>query len=1009
MNTFKRFLVLGMALVNTNYYSMANQASLKIGNCLEISGYDANIDYPITVENTKFGSDIGKVAELRMGKEKVNETINTNTVTLNANGVIEQTSTGHVHIYDDLVVGPGATIKATIYNPNHISKPHFNTNADFSMSDANTAGFDIHGDLLNNKGGRVTFKEGSNLALSGSYEGYKYPSPALYLCNKNSTVDITGLVQKINEDDESEYKKSETIIGHIIGTTDADGNRQGVVNMFLKETNDNDDSTNIDDFITSKIKEIGDNNILIENATINIPSQELQIVDEDGNALDDDKQKIKVTALEPSVDTGKKNKKGNPIYDTVNKTDKIVGLETNISGIDSNTNGTINILKNSYLYNKDGKDYTLLLNSPINKETATETDISNASTGIKIKPKINIDDDEEINSVFSVGIGVGKKQIPESKADLRTSFVDFIQSVASAENKENDSNKIKLHGNVQSDYLNNRKYTLDLDKFNEDIQPFNINKVQDVIDMSSLNECLNKKGKPIHVLPLHVNLKSSTEKTFKLPNIINSKGNRNQITEIRLLGNNSKINDHITLNELSAKDPSNKYVRKIVFGKNSFIKTNRIKENEPLPIAWEFTGSNKSVNQDNNFYGSNIESSLVEIILNNKTNKNNVQVILSNPKNKSVFNSVLYVDEIYNIPSIPMLTEPEGEWGQYNPDGEETPVVDDEEELQEDPQGEGEQPEGGQGERQPGGNQEEEQPNEEGQPGGGQGEGQPIPGVTEEPGQDTQEEKICTLLIIPDNFTVRLVNKDNMLHNHNFIQRDITISHVDKISCITEWNNKLDPIMQYNPTSRFLQTTFTLKEQLKKYKHDIDKKTNKKKYNAEFYTSIPKKEFKDLVFPAGDTNKTVNLDLTVAFNKETGNNGIQFYNMIEYVYDGKYNDAKYEQFKSEDEDEINKHNENFSGSNPHLFIPLYMYPNNRTQYYFVTDFEIFPGYKKDTLVKNFLNATKDKIKLNNIIPNIYIAANPISFKDDDTINFGIDDTSYPHNKYAVYTKVTTSD
>ncbi|MBQ9441377.1 MAG: hypothetical protein IJU54_03185, partial [Alphaproteobacteria bacterium] len=525
MNTFKKFLILGITLVSTNYYSTASGSSLKIGNCLEMSGYDDNIDYPITVENTKFGSDIGKVAELRIGKDKVNDKINSNTVTINANGVIEQTSTGHVHIYDDLVVEPGATIKATIYNPDHINENHFTANKDFGMSDKKTVGFDIHGDSYN-KGGHVTFKEGSNLALSGNKGAAKYASPALYLCNKNSTVDITGLVKKINENDESEYKKTNVITGHIIGTTDADGNGQGIVNMFSDENNDNDDSTSITDFITNKLKGIGDNNILIENTKINIPFQELQIVDEDGNALAEEKQKIKVTGLEPSVDTGRKNKKGIPIYDTVNKTEKIVGLEIDVSDISNDKTDTINMLKNSYLYNKSGKKYTLLLNSPVNKETITKEEVNNASTGIKIKPRINIDNVDDINKVFSVSIGVGKKQITENQADLRASFSDFIQSIASSENIKNKSKQIKLHGSLESNYLNNKKYTLDLDKLNKNIPPFNINTETDGIDMTSLDKCLNKKGKPIHVLPLHVNLKSNTEKTFNLPKITNNGVNK---------------------------------------------------------------------------------------------------------------------------------------------------------------------------------------------------------------------------------------------------------------------------------------------------------------------------------------------------------------------------------------------------------------------------------------------------------------------------------------------------
>ena len=59
-----------------------------------------------------------------------------------------------------------------------------------------------------------------------------------------------------------------------------------------------------------------------------------------------------------------------------------------------------------------------------------------------------------------------------------------------------------------------------------------------------------------------------------------------------------------------------------------------------------------------------------------------------------------------------------------------------------------------------------------------------------------------------------------------------------------------------------------------------------------------------------------------------------------------------------------------------------MKQNDSKCYYYITNYEVFPGYTRDLLRTNFLNATANKYTSEEIIPNIYIGGEEINTKDN---------------------------
>ena len=74
-------------------------------------------------------------------------------------------------------------------------------------------------------------------------------------------------------------------------------------------------------------------------------------------------------------------------------------------------------------------------------------------------------------------------------------------------------------------------------------------------------------------------------------------------------------------------------------------------------------------------------------------------------------------------------------------------------------------------------------------------------------------------------------------------------------------------------------------------------------------------------------------------------------------------------------------------SNTHLYIPLLKIQEGNVNYYYLTTFEVFPGYTRDILKNNFKNATSVRrgVARYDVIPNIYIGGQEISTKDMSTI------------------------
>ena len=932
MNTLKKFLVLGSACISINSHNIANSSNnivnsnniinkdLTIGGSLNISRCDTEINSTVTVENTEYDGIDTDLAKLSLGKapEDRQEDYTIKTINLGNGSILNQTDTGHVHIYDTVNAKKGSTISTSAYDSKHINTMTVNgKQVTKIIDDGTSAGFDIHGDE-NHNGGYVKFEKGSKITTT-SEDPTKYP--ALYLCNPNSRLNISEILPQKDDDKTVDTK------AHIVGTSDENNDRQGTVDIF-KDTGDptsNDYVNNLED----QVNAMRDNDVIIEKIQANLPSWITKVVkvtdpNNSSEIQESDKQELVVTSLESATKTEDEN--GNIVYNTANGTD-IIG-SAKIQLVDENGNATefisgnlLEILKNNYLKNKEGdQTYTYIV-----KKDGTDT-------GIKITPQISdLNDLDKIAEVFVPSSNKKESIINESDADERVTLLEFIKSIAPKGEETAEDRKLKLNVYKKADengrkyhvynvYLNDRNYTLDLDKFNGNegnINPLILDKPIDEIphlNMTSLKDYKDANGNPNNILQIYTNLKGEHPKRWKLPTINNDTAN--QITEIQLFGNNTKFKKCINLIE----GDFDSYVKKILFDRDSFIQTERTTENKSKPITWEFIDSNSNVNQGDKHYASNPTYHLYLMNLKNENTNENMTVTIDNTENKGKFNSYIYADEVSND-------------------------------------------------------------------------------------QTSQSDK-ATSLVVSDKATLRLLSKANSNDPKNkFVSRKIIISHVDSsATVIKEFNNLFDSIVQYLPTCKFLLATVQLELQIQNYNANEHP-------NVEFHTSIPRKEFKNLIsFPKGYNSNTVNLDLTIVTDTDTINNPkkLQFYNMMEYVYDSNY-DGETPTLISEgktdpSQEDIDDYNNRFvEKNNPHLFIPLYRYHEDNTNYYILTNFEVFPGYNKEVLINNFLNATtQDHITLQNIIPNLYIGSKKIQFPQDYRIKLGNTGSIAPILQYVVY-------
>lgn len=995
MNTFKKFLVLGSALICMTSYNIANSSSQchsinksgLISGVIGLSNCDTVITKSLEVQNNDFGKvNHNKLAEVRFGKQNRSEGEPNTNVILTNNGKLIQNKNGHIHVFNHMDVQEGANIFTTKYNPKHIKVEGKKTSIkDFDLKDKNTAGFDIHGDGKDPNSGFVKFHKGSNIKLvrgvkpskptngqgtssqssvnsattttdqvigqhnhkpgannsctccsccccvethtgsgsgngqasgqtsgqgqtSGNTQGQTSGStashgtnnlyPALYLCNANSRVDISEVLQETYKPSGSEDEVPQDFKAHIVGTTDENGNRQGTVDIFDLNGSNSGDQTASDSVlgnIDEQLDHMGNNDVICDNVKLNIPSYKIQVVDENGIALGNDSQKIKVTSLEPAVNSGTEEE---PVYDTVNGTDKFIGAT--ISLVDEQGNpiteflpgDLLEILMDNYIDNNN-PEYTLL------KKKGTEGN----GTGIKIVPPIS--DASDISKIFDTNSNARIINIKFGEEDKRVTIADFIRSIRSSNDnnlklnvyKESDNNKYMIY----NDFLNDPKYTLDLDKFNIiDTVPFKLNPPKDgsqpYIDMDGYNDS--------DILPLYVNLKGQTNKKLKMPT--KNEGEENQINEIDFLGNNTKFNGMIGILENNVDSGSETYVKKLVFDENSYVKTDRI--TNTTPIDWKFIGSNRAVHQsqNDNCYATNIDNRLSLMTL-DKGNKDKLLVKVDDPnKNKSFnggFNSYIYVDEIFftNAPD------------------------------------------------------------------------------------DTNSKKPKTSLVVSDNSTVRLINEQyaNEHPESIFGTRDVFITNIDGNCRIQNYDDQLDSVLRYSPVEKFLKATNNLEQQLQFFKHPNTG-------IVEFHVNIDgANDFPD--WNQSTQNSSFLLGIIVKKDENDNKNKMQFYSMMEYVYCPEFND-------------INTSSSSINlETKPHIYIPLFL-KYSCFRYYYVTSFEVFPGYTRDLLKTNFTNAIEKGHKTYyDIIPNIYIGGKQIPVQNSGIqILFNKTNDRVNDGKYLVF-------
>ena len=1014
MNTFKRFLVLGSALVCITSYNIASSSQCHsinksglINGAMELSNCNTIITKSLEVRNSAFGKENhNKLAEVRFGKKDKSPNKPNTHVILENNGELIQNTNGHIHVFNSMDVREGANIFTTKYNPNHIEiEGNKKSIKDYNLRDKDTAGFDIHGNKNVPNSGFVKFYGGSNIFLSGNktyiktgtqgvnsysnvtstttangqvisqynhrtstsnsctccsccccvenhteYEsghchGQGYISeqtnsqtsgqtnntisgqtsgetqgqisgstntgnstngiPVLYLCNAYSRVDISEVLKKTYKSSDSEDEIIQNFKVRIVGTTDEYCNRQGTVDIFdINSSKTTSDSIfgNID----KQLDNIGNNDVICENVKISIPSYNIQVIGDNGSIVDNNSQTLTVTALEPAVNNGTEEK---PVYNTINGTDEITGVTIHL--VDSQGNNVAKfiqdnlteILKDSYLDNSN-EQYTLL------KKKETEGN----GTGIKIMPPIN---ENNLKKLFDTNSNIKIINLKVDQTEQRIRIPEFIKSIRSSNDnnlkldiyRKSNNNEYTIH----KDFLNDQKYTLDLDKFNginndfstAPLVPFNLLKP----DLNNLYLDINGEYNS-DTLSLYVNLKGKMNKRFKMPT--NSENN-NKINVLQLLGNNTMFTGIIDIKENKVSYKSDTYVKRILFGNKSYVKTNRI--SNTTPICWKFIGSNDSVyqKQSEKYYASNIKNSLSLMVLDNSNNREPLSVTVNNPNNTKSsinggFNSYIYVDEIF-------FTHKTDNNGSMNHK---------------------------------------------------------------------------TSLIVSDNSTIRLVNKEYAKRNPNIEYYDsqvIQISHVDSNFSLRKYNEGLDSKIKYYPMEKFLEPGHDLSTQLQKYANSG---------HVEFHFNIDKNDFPEL------NNKFQNLsfllDIIVQKDESDGKNKMQFYNMMEYVYCSEFNN------QSNSSININLENK------PHFYIPLLLKRTNNScdNYYYLTSFTVFPEYTRDLLKENFKNAVNSDLSVYDIIPNIYIGGEKISTKDNDNINicFNQENNKALDKEYLVFKKTS---
>ena len=956
MDTFKNFLVLGSVLVCITSYNIASSStqchsinkSGLISGSMGLSSCNTVITKSLEVNNSDFGKvNHDALAEIRFGKQNKNESEPSTNVSLKNNGKLIQNKNGHIHVFNSMDIQEESNILTTKYNPNHIKTEGKKTTLikDYNIKDKDTAGFDIHGDGKDPNSGFVKFHKGSTLQLAKETQksieqhrrGHKYSNkeednsknlyPALYLCNANSRVDISEVLPAKYKQSDSENEVQQEFKAHIVGTTDNMGNRQGTVDIF--DISGNIEKDSILENAENQLDKMGNNDIICDNVKINIPSYKFQVVDKDGNKLSNISQKIIVTSLEPAINEGTEE---NPVYDTVNGTEKFTGMTINL--VDENgkpvteftLGNLINIIKNSYIDNSN-PEYTLL------KKKGTEGE----GTGIKIIPPIkNID---EIEKIFAPSANSKIINITTEETEKRVLIPEFLKSIRNSNDNNLKAIIYRKDSNTKyrtyTDFLNDQNYTLDLDKFNKNntVPLIHFNRKYPEGD----RPYIDINGYTGNILPIYVNLKGSNPRNWKMP----SNEGKNQVNEIDFYGNNTKFTRFINLIEEPVNSANDPYVKKIVFDKNSYIKTGRDQNDMYNPITWEFIGSNNNINQDykNQLYASNIDEHLSLMVLNNN-NEQNMQIKLNNPnKKKNGYNSFLYSDEVF------------------------------------------------------------------------------VTTKDDSTSTNCSESKIPdTTMIISDNITLRLLNKEYAENNpvSHFIPREITLGHIDGDFTIMNYNNLLDSRAKYYPTQKFIEVTRSLEKQLKNYPNEKSStnedtttetlhrnKSFMRKPSVGLHLNIPTSDFPVWIKETLEENTTFHIDLTVA--RDNNVNKLQFYHMMEYIYDLNYDEQSNNRSKTS--------RSNFD-SNTHLYIPLLKIQEGNVNYYYLTTFEVFPGYTRDILKNNFKNATSVRrgVARYDVIPNIYIGGQEISTKDNKIeIFFDKDNTDLPDGKYLVFALPTYSD
>ena len=992
------------SIASSNQCHSINKSGL-ISGVMELSNCDTTITKSLEVQNNDFGKEKNnkKLAEVRFGKQNTCENERNTNVILANNGELIQHKNGHIHVFNHMDICEGATVFTTKYNPNHIKKFESNKTLikDHDLTDKNTAGFDIHGNEKDINSGFVKFHKGSNIKLASNNIKVSIKTNGQTTSGQNNgttTVQSTTTNTQTN----SQYTHDKSckccsccccVETHTTSGSSCHTHTSGNANNQASEQTSGGTQHSQTYGHTSTN---GTNNLYPalylcnDNSRLDI-SEVLKKTYKSSYSNEELDQNFKVHIVGTTDEYG--NRQGTiDIFD--------------ISGNDSDSSNSCSasnfILSNIYaqldiIGNNDVLCENVKLNIPSYKirvidENGNMKDINSQRITI---------------TALEHAENIGTEQEPMYDTVNKTSkftgmTINLVNSQGNytAEFIPGDLIKILLNSYIDND---NPEYTL-LKKKGTEGDGTGI-KIIPQINESNIDEIFG-----VHYPNAKItNIKfGNTDMRVTIPEFIRSIKLSNNENLKLIVGQKSDNSEYVSygsqfLNDQQYTLDLDKFnnINTIPFklnpqeqGIEPYIDMDGYNDSDILPLYVNLKGSTnkklklptKSGGEENqineiDFFGNNTKfTNVVELIENDVSSESDTYV------KKIVFDNDSYIKT--NILSknfdYPITWKFIGSNQNVHQNQDVSKYyasninkslslmvldhVSDKERL----------------------SVNVNDPTKNKSVNGGFNSYIYVDEIfftsTTDSNNSTQKPK--TSFAVSNNSTVRLVNREYAnAHPYSslFGTRIVLMSHIDSNFSIQKYDESLDSILIYSPMEKFLKTTVNLNTQLQSYKYASSGV-------VEFHVAIDKEDFPSWTSFLNHCSQHPSFLLDIIVQKDENNkNKMQFYNMIEYIYCPEFNNGT-----KANVDLVDK---------PHIYIPLFMKQSNDKCYYYVTNFEVFPGYTRDSLKTNFMNATKSLKNASDIIPSIYIGGQKIQTRRNINILFSnTNNCTFRDSKYLVFVK-----